>query len=65
MNPIDQASQWMRILGALALLTPFIVTRIPRFRPYGRIVGLSLTLLYLAVGVCFVLWYTLIRSAPQ
>jgi hypothetical protein len=61
---MDDATLWMRVLGALALLAPFAFGCIAPLRPYARRIGLVAMLLYLAVGIGFVVWYTLIRPGP-
>ncbi len=61
---MDQASQWMRLIGGLALLTPFVLSRIPALRQHTRVVGLALAVLYIGFGIAFILWYTLVRVPP-
>lgn len=60
---MDDATQWMRLLGALALVVPFIMSRIPQTRPHARRVGLCAAVLYIGFAVAFVAWYLLIRPA--
>jgi hypothetical protein len=59
---VEDASQWMRLIGGLALLAPFALSRMPMFRAHARRIGLAATILYIAFGIGFVLWYTLIRT---
>jgi len=61
---MDETAQWMRVLGMLAMLSPFMLGQIPILRPYARRVGLVAALLYIGLGVGFVLWWTLIRTPP-
>jgi hypothetical protein len=58
---MDEAFRWMRILGGLAVIAPFLLGRIPMARPFARRIALALAALYLLFGVSFVLWWLLIR----
>ena len=60
---MDEVTQWMRILGGLAMVAPILLSRIAGLRPYGRQVGLVAAGLYLATFAGFLLWWWLIRPS--
>jgi hypothetical protein len=61
-DSLHAAEQWARIIGSLALVSPFLLNRIPALRPYAGIVAKAAAALYLLFGLAFVLWWLLIRQ---
>ncbi len=58
---MEAATRWMQILGSLAIIAPFLLSRMSTTRPYARRIALAAGALYLLFGVSFVLWWVLIR----
>jgi hypothetical protein len=58
---VEDATQWMRILGGLAVVAPMLLGRIPAARRYARPIARIAAVLYLLVGIGFVLWWVFIR----
>ncbi len=56
---MQDATRWMQMLGSLALVSPFLLGRMAVTRPYARRVSRVFAVLYLAVGVGFVVWWML------